>query len=65
MTPQEHYDEAFRLQQNGATPLAQVHATMGVLAALIESRQHAQTCGHGTIGFCIDCLRLVLLETGS
>lgn len=38
--------------------LAQWCATMGILEALLQM----EVCGHGTRGFCKDCVRLMLFE---
>ncbi len=55
MTPEEHRDKA-ALGTGNMTDAerATYHATMGVLEALLQF----DTCGgHGTRGFCKDCVR--------
>jgi hypothetical protein len=61
-TPKEHYQMAIELLKRREETEAQVHATLGVLSALIDFRETFQTCGHGTVGFCLDCVRLMLQD---
>jgi hypothetical protein len=54
MTPEEHRDAAnFAFTSDRGAELATYHATMGVLEALLQM----ELCGHGTRGFCKDCVR--------
>lgn len=59
MTPEEHRDSAQDCMNRGMGKVeaATYHATMGVLEALLQM----DTCGHGTRGFCKDCVRLEFL----
>lgn len=57
MTPEEHRDEARTAYAVGAIGSAKYHATMGVLEALLQM----EICGHGTRGFCKDCVRQTFL----
>lgn len=60
MTPEEHRDAANACMNCGLgkVEVATYHATMGALEALLQF----DICGHGTRGFCKDCVLLRLLE---
>lgn len=62
MTPEEHRDAAKASFQNSSDvreiDIAIYHATMAVAEALLQM----DICGHGTRGFCIDCLGNKLRE---
>jgi hypothetical protein len=53
MTPEEHRDAASSAMRQGKDEIATYHATMGVLEAMLQ----IDFCGHGTRGFCKDCVR--------
>lgn len=55
MTPEEHRDAASDAMNRGLgkVEVATYHATMGILEALLQM----EICGHGTRGFCKDCVR--------
>lgn len=59
MTPEQHRDAAQQaFDTDRGAELAAYHATMGVLEALLQF----DICGHGTRGFCKDCVRQTFLE---
>lgn len=58
MTPEEHRDAAQHYFQRDAPDAAKYHATVGVLEALLQM----DVCGHGTRGFCMNCVRLEFLQ---
>lgn len=56
MTPERHKELAEEAIKNESPMTANYHASMGILEALLQM----EICGHGTRGFCIDCITKVL-----
>lgn len=60
MIPEEHRDAAQQaFDTDRGAELVTYHATMGILEALLQM----EICGHGTRGFCKDCVRNEFLSS--